>query len=192
SSPGYRSEPDVEPDSHTETYVALKLQIDTWRWSGVPFYLQTGKRLDRRVTEIAICLKPSPYAGQQGTPFSMAHAGYLTIRIEPTPGIWLDFAARRPGQTLAIAGVRMRYLPEEFFAATPSSGYETLLYSCLTGDQSLFQRADTIEAAWRAVAPFQEAWQSEGAPLPYPVGATGLPAARELLAKDGRAWHILT
>src|SRR5690606_19863760 len=98
SSPGYRSEPDVEPDSHTETYVALKLQIDTWRWSGVPFYLQTGKRLDRRVTEIAICLKPSPYAGQQGTPFSMAHAGYLTIRIEPTPGIWLDFAARRPGQ----------------------------------------------------------------------------------------------
>lgn len=191
TAPGYRDEPNVDAASATETYVALKLHIDTWRWAGVPFYLQTGKRLDRRVSEIALSLRPSPYAGQQGTPFGTAHTGYLTIRIEPSPGIWLDFAARRPGQKLAIAGVSMRYLPEDFFASSPSSGYETLLYSCFTGDQSLFQRADTIEAAWRAVAPFQQAWTTQGAPLPYAIGSSGPRAAHALLAADGRAWHIL-
>lgn len=190
SAPGYRDEAHVAPASPTETYVALKLHIDTWRWAGVPFYLQTGKRLDRRVSEIALGLRPSPYAGQAGTPFGTAHAGYLTIRIEPAPGIWLDFAARRPGQTLAIADVSMRYLPEDFFATPHSSGYETLLYNCFTGDQSLFQRADTIEAAWRAVAPFQQAWQTATPPLPYAIGSRGPLAAHELLAADGRAWHV--
>lgn len=188
--PGYRAEADVPADSSTETFVALKLHIDTWRWAGVPFYVRTGKRLSRRVSEIALALRPSPYAGQGSTPFGTAHTGYLTIRIEPQPGIWLDFAARRPGQTLALADVSMRYLPEEFFTATPSSGYETLLYHCFIGDQALFQRADTLEAAWQAVAPFQQAWQHNAAPpLPYAIGSHGPDAAHQLLAADGRSWH---
>ena len=190
SAPSYQDEAHVASASTTETYVALKLHIDTWRWAGVPFYLQTGKRLNRRVSEIALGLRPSPYAGQPGAPLGTTHAGYLTICIEPTPGIWLDFAARRPGQTLALADVSMRYLPEDFFAAPHSSGYETLLYNCFTGDQALFQRADTIEAAWRAVAPFQVAWRTDDRPLPYAIGSRGPQAAHNLLAADGHAWHV--
>ena len=187
--PGYRDEPRVGPHSQTETYVALKVMIDNWRWVGVPFYLRTGKRMSVRDTEIAICFKPAPYAQFRDSDAERPKPNYLKIQIQPNEGMWFDLQAKRPGPTLAMETVEFGFAYKDFFKMQPSTGYETLIYDCLTGDQTLFQRADNIENGWRAVQPFLDAWQCGGDVQPYAAGEDGPAAADELLARDHRAWH---
>src|SRR5467141_783884 len=156
--PDYRHEPEVAPDSATETYVALKLGIDNWRWAGVPFYLRTGKYLSARTTEIAVHFKQAPYALFRDTPVERLPANILTLRIQPDEGLSLGFSAKRPGAEIEIDGVEMNFAYRDYFAPLASVGYETLIYDCLVGDATLFQRADTVEAAWSAVQGLLDAW----------------------------------
>ena len=188
---GYLEEPKVDPQSKTETYVALKVMIDNWRWVGVPFYLRTGKRLSVRDTEIAICFKPAPYAQFRDTEVDRLKSNFLNIQIQPNEGMWFDLQAKKPGQALVMENVKLGFEYKDFFQMQPSTGYETLIYDCLTGDQTLFQRADNIENGWRAVQPFLDAWAEGGEVQSYPAGTEGPACADELLARDGRKWHPL-
>jgi glucose-6-phosphate 1-dehydrogenase len=186
----YREEPDVAPDSTTETYVALKLGIDNWRWAGVPFYLRTGKHLTARTTEIAIQFRQAPYALFRDTPIERLPPNILTLRIQPDEGLSITFSAKRPGPEIKIDGVAMDFAYRDYFAPLAAVGYETLIYDCLLGDATLFQRADTVEAAWRPVQGLIDAWASGPAPnFPnYASGSSGPDEADRLIARDGRAW----
>ena len=186
----YRHEPNVAPNSATETYVALKLGIDNWRWAGVPFYLRTGKRLSARTTEIAVHFRQAPYALFRDTPVDRLPANILMLRIQPDEGLSLTFSAKRPGADIEIAGVEMDFAYRDYFAPLASVGYETLIYDCLIGDATLFQRADTVEAAWSAVQGLLDAWARTPADdFPnYAAGSAGPAAADRLLARDGHAW----
>ncbi|WP_460145664.1 glucose-6-phosphate dehydrogenase [Pseudomonas sp. H3_B11] len=188
---GYRQEANVAPDSSTETYVALKVMIDNWRWVGVPFYLRTGKRMSVRDTEIVICFKPAPYAQFRDTEVDELQPTHLRIQIQPNEGMWFDLLAKRPGPALDMANIELGFAYKDFFEMQPSTGYETLIYDCLTGDQTLFQRADNIENGWRAVQPFLDAWQQDAAFQPYKAGEDGPAAADDLLTRDSRVWHDL-
>jgi glucose-6-phosphate 1-dehydrogenase len=188
--PAYRSEPNVAPDSRTETFVALKLLIDNWRWADVPFYLRTGKRLPARDTEITIKFKRAPFVLFRDTPVDSLAGNILVLHIQPDEGISLRFGAKVPGPTLNIGAVDMNFDYEDYFGNTPSTGYERLLHDCMLGDATLFQRADQVEAAWNVVAPIQAAWESEPADFPnYKAGTWGPAAAHELLRQDGREWE---
>ena len=189
----YRNEPDVAPDSNVETYVAWKLQIDNWRWAGVPFYLRTGKYLKSRRTEIAIRFHQAPYTLFRGTHVERMNPNWMILRIQPNEGIALQFAAKRPGPTVTLGNVSMDFAYKTYFDAKPSTGYETLLYDCMIGDATLFQRADNIEAGWRAVQPILDLWSSTPASdFPnYVAGGDGPAAADELLVRAGRAWRPL-
>jgi glucose-6-phosphate 1-dehydrogenase len=186
----YRHEPDVAPDSATETYVALKLGIDNWRWAGVPFYLRTGKYLPARTTEIAVHFRQAPYALFRGTPVERLPANILTLRIQPDEGLSVSFSAKRPGSEIEIDGVAMDFAYRDYFEPLAAVGYETLIYDCLRGDATLFQRADTVEAAWRALQGLLDFWaRHRPDDLPnYAAGSAGPDAADRLLARDGRAW----
>jgi glucose-6-phosphate 1-dehydrogenase len=186
----YRHEPDVAPTSGTETYVALKLGIDNWRWAGVPFYLRTGKGLSARTTEIAVQFRQAPYALFRDTPIERLPANILMLRIQPDEGLSLSFSAKRPGAEIEIDGVQMDFAYRDYFAPLASVGYETLIYDCLIGDATLFQRADTVEAAWCAVQGLIDAWARAPADdFPnYAAGSAGPAAADRLLARDGHAW----
>jgi glucose-6-phosphate 1-dehydrogenase len=186
----YRHEPEVAPDSSTETYVALKLGIDNWRWAGVPFYLRTGKYLSARNTEIAVQFRQAPYALFRDTPVERLPANILMLRIQPDEGLSLSFSAKRPGAEIEIDGVEMDFAYRDYFAPLASVGYETLIYDCLIGDATLFQRADTVEAAWCAVQGILDAWARAPADdFPnYAAGSAGPAAADRLLARDGHAW----
>jgi glucose-6-phosphate 1-dehydrogenase len=189
--PGYRDEPNVAPRSDTETYVALKLSIDNWRWAGVPFYLRTGKRLRRRMSEIAIQFKRPPIALFRDTPIEDVTPNLLVLRIQPDEGISLQFGAKIPGPVLELGGVKMNFQYTDYFNTAPATGYETLILECMTGDPTLFQRADNVEAGWRAVQPILDAW-SERRPHGFPnyeAGSQGPRSADELLARDGRIWR---
>jgi len=189
----YRREPDVAPDSTIETYVACKLKIDNWRWAGVPFYLRTGKHLRRRWTEIAIRFHQAPYTLFRGTHVERMNPNWLILRIQPDEGIALEFAAKRPGPTVKLSSVSMDFAYKTYFDIAPNTGYETLIYDCMIGDATLFQRADNIEAGWRAVQPILDAWASNP-PKDFPnyvAGGNGPAAADDLLARDGRAWRPL-
>jgi glucose-6-phosphate 1-dehydrogenase len=189
----YRREPDVAPDSTTETYIACKLKIDNWRWAGVPFYLRTGKYLKRRWTEIAIRFHQAPYTLFRGTHVERLNPNWMILRIQPDEGIALEFAAKRPGPTVKLNSVSMDFAYKTYFDMAPNTGYETLIYDCMIGDATLFQRADNIEAGWRAVQPILDAWANNppsGFPN-YVAGGNGPAAADELLARDGRAWRPL-
>ena len=188
---GYRQEPRVDPDSQTETYVALKVMIDNWRWVGVPFYLRTGKRMSVRDTEIAICFKPAPYAQFRDSDAERPKPNYLKIQIQPNEGMWFDLQAKRPGPALAMENVELGFAYKDFFKMRPATGYETLIYDCLIGDQTLFQRADNIENGWRAVQPFLDAWKDGGEVHEYPAGEDGPAAGDELLGRERRSWHRL-
>ncbi len=189
--PDYRKTEDVRPNSTTETYVALKLSIDNWRWAGVPFYLRTGKALGFKRTEVAIKFKQAPFAMFSCTPVTRLSQNYLVIGIEPTQGITLQFNAKIPGPTIAIDGVDMKFHYKDHFRTEPSTGYETLLYDCMIGDNILFQRADGVEAGWRAVQPFLDSWKKAGDKglQTYPAGSDGPAGAEELLRRDGRSWR---
>jgi glucose-6-phosphate 1-dehydrogenase len=190
----YRKTEDVKPDSSTETYAALKLTIDNWRWAGVPFYLRTGKALGAKRTEVAIKFKQAPFAMFKDTPVDRLSQNYLVISIEPTEGITLQFNTKVPGPTIDIDGVEMKFRYKDYFQAEPSTGYETLIYDCMIGDNILFQRADSVEAGWQAVQPFLDAWKKAGAKglESYKAGSQGPTGADELLARDGRSWRKVT
>lgn len=189
----YRAIEDVAPDSTTETYVALKLIIDNWRWAGVPFYLRTGKALGVKRTEVAIKFKQAPFAMFNCTPVEELAQNYLVIGVAPNEGIALQFNTKVPGPTIQIDGVEMKFRYKDYFKAEPSTGYETLIYDCMIGDNILFQRADSVEAGWKAVQPFIDAWQKAGAEglKKYKAGSEGPEEANELLTRDGRSWRKL-
>ncbi|MDN5788170.1 glucose-6-phosphate dehydrogenase [Pseudorhodobacter sp.] len=189
----YRNEPDVDAHSMTETYAALRLGIENWRWAGVPFYLRTGKCMSTRQTEIAIRFHQAPYALFRGTDVAKMHPNWMILRIQPDEGIALEFAAKRPGPTVKLSTVDMDFSYSDFFAQKPSTGYETLLYDCMMGDATLFQRADTVENGWRAVDPVLEAWaDAPQKTIPqYAAGSDGPKAADDLLQASGHAWRAL-
>jgi glucose-6-phosphate 1-dehydrogenase len=191
--PDYCKTGDVKPGSTTETYVALKLTIDNWRWAGVPFYLRTGKGLGIKRTEVAIKFKQAPFAMFRCTPVDRLSQNYLVISVEPTEGITLQFNTKVPGPTITIDGVEMKFRYKDYFRAEPSTGYETLIYDCMIGDNILFQRADSVEAGWQAVQPFLDAWKKAGAKGLefYKAGSEGPACAEELLRRDGRSWRKL-
>ncbi|MGA2289731.1 glucose-6-phosphate dehydrogenase [Bradyrhizobium sp.] len=184
---------DVRPGSTTETYAALKLTIDNWRWAGVPFYLRTGKALGIKRTEVAIKFKQAPFAMFSCTAVDRLSQNYLVISVEPTEGITLQFNTKVPGPTIAIDGVEMKFRYKDYFKVEPATGYETLIYDCMIGDNILFQRADSVEAGWRAVQPFLDAWKKAGAAglEKYQAGSEGPDGAEDLFRRDGRGWRKL-
>jgi glucose-6-phosphate 1-dehydrogenase len=189
----YRKTADVRPDSATETYVALKLMIDNWRWAGVPFYLRTGKALKSRRTEVAIEFKQAPFAMFRDTPVDRLARNFLVMSIQPNECIGLQFNAKVPGPAIVISGVNMTFQYHDYFDTAPSTGYETLIYDCMIGDAILFQRADGIEAGWRAVQPFLDGWRDAGPRrlAIYKAGSDGPAEADQMLARDGRRWRPL-
>jgi glucose-6-phosphate 1-dehydrogenase len=187
---GYRQEPGVKPDSATETFVALKLYVDNWRWSGVPFYLRTGKRLARPLTEVAIQFKSAPHMVFRGED---QETNSLILNIQPDEGISLSFGAKAPGAQMHIRPVTMDFKYKDAFGTSTRPAYATLINDCIRGDATLFDRADSVEAAWALVDPILEAWQSASPPpFPnYPAGSEGPRAADDLTVPDGRQWRPL-
>ncbi|HEV3186352.1 MAG TPA: glucose-6-phosphate dehydrogenase [Xanthobacteraceae bacterium] len=192
--PAYREAAGVDPESMTETYVAMRLMIDNWRWAGVPFYLRTGKALAARKTHIVIQFKAAPFALFRDTPVERLAQNLLVLRIQPDEGAALQFNAKIPGPAIHTGGVRMDFKYRDYFDAAPNTGYETLIYDCMVGDATLFQRADNIESGWQVVQPILDAWRAalDCADLAwYAAGSEGPQAADELIARDGRAWRSL-
>ncbi len=188
--PGYREELGVPKDSSAETYVAMKLTLDNWRWAGVPIYLRTGKHLPLRGTEISIQFIQAPFSLFRQTEISQLPVSRLVIRLQPDEGISLSFGAKVPGPILKLGQVDMNFQYTDYFGTTPSTGYERLLYDCMCGDQTLFQRADMTEASWEIVTPILDLWDAL-APRNFPnytAGSWGPKEADELLARDGREW----
>jgi glucose-6-phosphate 1-dehydrogenase len=187
----YRQAENVAPDSTTETYVALKLLIDNWRWAGVPFYLRTGKALAARRSEIAIQFKQAPFTPFRDTPVEKLTPNDLILQIQPEEGMILRFSAKIPGPDVHMDGVEMKFNYKDHFKAAPSTGYETLIYDCMTGDATLFNRADNIEMGWRVVQPALDAWAQQQVDKlsVYPAGSSGPADADALLARDGRHWR---
>jgi glucose-6-phosphate 1-dehydrogenase len=188
----YRQEPNVNPASMTETFVALTLNIDNWRWAGVPFFLRTGKHMTTRTTEIAIRFKPAPMALFAETEASDMRANWLVMQIQPDEGISLQFEIKRPGPVVDLRSVRMNFAYKDWFPAQQNVGYETLLYDVMIGDQTLFQRADQVEEAWRVVDAVLTRWgKTPPDSFPNYVGGTAGPSGADaLLARDGgRSWR---
>jgi glucose-6-phosphate 1-dehydrogenase len=187
----YRSEPRVASDSSTETFAALKLTIDNWRWANVPFYLRTGKRMAERVSEIAIKFKQVPSLLFRQTPIEQFASNYLILRIQPNDGIGLQFGAKVPGPIMKMGSVEMDFCYADYFNNAPTTGYETLIYDCAIGDATLFQRSDNVELGWSVVKPILDVWgNSLPADFPnYAAGSWGPLAAEALLARDGHQWR---
>ncbi len=187
----YRATKDVNPESTTETYVALKLMIDNWRWAGVPFYLRTGKALRSKLSEVAIKFKQAPIAMFRDTPVENLAQNFLVLRIQPQECIGLEFNAKVPGPSISIGGVGMTFKYEDYFDVAPSTGYETLIYDCMIGDAILYPRADGIEAGWRIVQPIMDAWHAANGKglATYRAGSDGPAEADQLLNADGRRWR---
>ncbi|MEG3163203.1 glucose-6-phosphate dehydrogenase [Sphingomonas sp. PB2P19] len=189
--PDYTASPDIAPDSRTETYVALKLMVDTWRWAGVPFYLRTGKAMTVRDTEVVITLKPVPFASFEGVNPERLPPNRLVIQVQPDEGLAMELLIKRPGLGVDTVPIALDFRYADRFDIGHLTGYESLLYDMFVGDQTLFQRADAIEAGWAAVQPFLDAWAAAGTPDPYVAGSLGPASADALLARDGCAWHTL-
>jgi glucose-6-phosphate 1-dehydrogenase len=187
----YRNEPHVPPGSRTETYVALRLRLDNWRWAGVPFYLRTGKRLPRRHTEVSVHFKPAPFTLFRETPVECTNPNVLTLHIQPEEGISLSFDAKVPGPLERLETVTMDFSYAAHFHREPSTGYETLLFDAMTGDQTLFHRMDIVEVGWQIVQPILDAWARDTtSPLPvYQPGSWGPAQADWLLERDKRRWQ---
>ncbi len=191
--PGYRQEPDVPPDSTTETYVALKLFVDNWRWQGVPFYLRTGKRLPKRVSEIAVQFRQVPHLVFLSQNGDGVRPNVLALRIQPDEGISLRFEVKMPGPAVHVHSVTMDFLYGQAFGTRTPDAYERLLLDAMLGDQTLFTRADEVDQAWQVMEPILRAWEHLPAPrFPnYEAGTWGPPEADALLAADGRRWRRL-
>ena len=189
--PAYRGESDVPSDSKTETFVAMKLLIDNWRWADVPFYLRTGKRLPGRSTHVVIQFRRAPFVLFRDTPVENLMPNQLVLHIQPEEGISLRFAAKVPGPAMRLGTVDMNFEYADYFGTQPTTGYERLLHDCMIGDATLFQRADMVEAGWCVVSPVLDVWKA----LPprnfpnYAAGTWGPKEAEELLERDGRHWR---
>jgi glucose-6-phosphate 1-dehydrogenase len=189
---GYTEEPKVARDSHTETYVAFRIDVDNWRWAGVPFYLRTGKRLKRKKSEVVIQFKQPPLALFRQVEMTAPEPNQLVISIQPEETIKLRIAAKVPGPELEASGVDLRFNYEDYFGEKPQTGYETLLYDAMTGDRSLFKPADIVERGWAVVDPILQAWAADRCSLAtYSAGSDGPAAADAMLASEGRRWRSL-
>ena len=172
----------------------MKLTIDNWRWADVPFYIRTGKRLGKRVTEIAIQFRRVPFVLFRNTPVERLHSNRLVLHLQPEEGITLQSGAKIPGPIMNVGEVTMDFNYEDYFGKTPSTGYERLLYDCMCGDATLFQRADMVEAGWSVITPVLDVWKA----LPprsfpnYASGSWGPKEADELLQREGRQWRTIT
>ncbi len=188
--PGYRAEPDVSAESNIETFAALKLFVDNWRWQDVPFYLRTGKRMPKKVSQVIIQFRPVPHQSFPANASLDWQPNRIEIDIQPDEGIVLGFQAKQPGVVLRLSSQEMHFRYAEAFRATPPDAYETLLLDAMRGDATLFMRADQVECAWRVVAPVLESWSAF--PLAdsafYPSGSWGPESAEMLIARDGRSW----
>ena len=185
----YASEKGVKKDSPTETFAALKIEIDNWRWANVPFYIRTGKSLATRHSEIVIQFKRPPFVLFQNTGVEKMTANRIVIHIQPDEGITQEFAAKTPGPVINTSKVEMRFNYKDYFGDQPSTGYERLLYDCMTGDATLFQRADMVEESWKTVTPILEAWVNKSTLPKYAAGSWGPTEADDLIERDGRKWR---
>lgn len=192
--PGYRTEPDVNPQSNTETFVAMKLKVENWRWAEVPFYIRSGKRLAAHTTEVVIGFRRAPLLLFGTQMESEIPPNRLVMHIQPEEGITLDIHAKRPGPKIQISNVPLNFNYKEFGEGNAATGYETLLYDCMIGETTLFHRYDSVDASWRIVNPILDVWQALPArDFPnYAAGTWGPRSSDELIAKDGHAWHHYT
>jgi glucose-6-phosphate 1-dehydrogenase len=186
---GYRGEENVAPDSSTETYLALKIFVDNWRWAGVPFYIRTGRRLPKKATEIAIQFRATPH-----TPFARGETqglepNVLVLRIQPEEGISLKIGAKVPGSGFEISSVNMDLLYGTALLEEAPDAYQRLLLDLMLGDPTLFIRADEAECAWSLLEPLMRAWSENGEVATYPAGSWGPEEAEELLEREGRQWR---
>ncbi len=188
----YREEPGVAPDSRTETYVALRANLDSWRWAGVPFYLRTGKRLPKRTTEIAIQFRRPPLEIFRKVSPTPVAPNLLIVNVQPDEGISIRFEAKLPGTRMQLAPVRMNFRYGAAFGGSVPEAYETLLLDAMLGDATLFARHDFVEASWALITPVHEMWSADGTFLPqYEAGEWGPSEADALMARDGRRWRTL-
>jgi glucose-6-phosphate 1-dehydrogenase len=188
---GYVKEPNVDPASRIETFVAMRLFVDNWRWAGVPFYLRSGKRLPRRMTEVVVQFKRAPLMLFRHTPIGSLNANMLVLRIQPDEGIALCFNAKVPGPFERLDTVTMDFSYAEHFKAEPETGYETLLFDAMIGDQTLFHRMDMVEAGWQVVSPILEDWNGDrrSKVALYEQASWGPSEADLLIERDGREWR---
>jgi glucose-6-phosphate 1-dehydrogenase len=189
SGTAYREEPGVVPGSRTETFAALKLLVENWRWADVPFYLRTGKRLAARASEVVVQFKRPPFMLFRDTAVGELTPNQLVLRLQPDEGIELGFEAKVPGPRVRLGTVRMEFNYGDYFGSTPNTGYETLLYDTMTGDSTHFHRVDIVEAGWKVVDPILREWAAADTMHQYSSGSWGPHAADALLARDGRAWR---
>jgi glucose-6-phosphate 1-dehydrogenase len=187
--PGYLAEEGIPHDSTTETFAAVKLEIDTRRWAGVPFYLRTGKRLGRRVTEIAIVFKSAPHLPFESTATEELGQNALVIRIQPDEGVTLRFGSKVPGTAMEVRDVTMDFGYGTAFTEASPEAYERLILDVLLGDPPLFPRHEEVELSWLVIDPVEEFWAAKGRPEPYPAGTWGPPSADAMMARDGRTWR---
>jgi glucose-6-phosphate 1-dehydrogenase len=190
--PGYRQEQNVNPGSTTETYAALKLYVDNWRWAGVPFYIRTGKRLKRHLSEIRVHLKRTPQALFASVPSEQLGPNVIALHIQPDEGISISFDAKRPGTQMRTFTVDATFSYESVFASKGPPAYETLLLDSMLGDATLFTRRDEVEAEWRIITPIEEAWAQLPPPAfpNYDAGSEGPLEANGLIAGK-RGWNSL-
>jgi len=188
--PGYRQEEGVDPHSRTETYVAMRLAVDNWRWAGVPVYIRTGKRLPRRATEVLMQFHRVPHLAFGGRLTRDLLPNMLVLRIQPDEGVCLTFGAKVPGEEFRLRSVAMNFSYADAFPGTTAGGYERLLHDVMIGDATLFIRTDEVDRSWQIVDPFLEAWGEDGVPLTqYQAGTWGPKEADLLLARELRQWH---
>jgi glucose-6-phosphate 1-dehydrogenase len=189
--PGYLEEEGVAPGSVTETFAAVRLQVDNWRWAGVPFYIRTGKSLARKVTEIVVTLKPVPHLAFQQSGSLGVHPNQLILAVQPNEGVSMSLMAKIPGSRMRVRPVNMEFLYGTSFLSQSPEAYERLILDTMRGDATLFARDDEVEAAWRIVDPILEAWEKERGPIPqYPAGSSGPPEQDSIMAGEAK-WHPL-
>src|SRR5262249_13107408 len=188
---GYLEEDGISPDSRTETYAAIKLGVDTRRWAGVPFYLRTGKRLTRRMTEIALIFQRAPHLPFNVTDTQELGENAIVLRAQPDGGVPGRCGSRAPGAAMEVRDVNMDFACGESFTESSPEPYERLLLDVLVGDPPLFPRHREVELSWQVLDPIEEFWAEHGKPDQYPAGSTGPASAEALMARDGRAWRRL-
>jgi glucose-6-phosphate 1-dehydrogenase len=188
---GFLEEDGIAPDSRTETYAAIKLHVDTRRWAGVPFYLRTGKRLPRRMSEIAMMFQRAPHLPFAATDTKELGQNALVIRVQPDEGVTVRFGSKVPDTAMEVRDVNMDFAYGESFTESSPEAYERLLLDVLIGDPPLFPRHREVELSWKVLDPIEEFWAEHGKPEPYPAGSAGPPSAEELMQRDGRAWRRL-
>lgn len=189
---GYLQEEGVSADSRTETFVAARLHVDNWRWKGVPFYVRTGKRLPRRLTEIAITFKQVPHSMFMTAGLLDMPPNVLRFQIQPDEGMYLSLQAKRPGSKLCMSTLEMEVDYQQVFGVKMPEAYQRLILDCMLGDQTLFTRHDSIIESWELLMPVLECWQSQtDRPVQYPAGSSSVDQARQLMEADGRQWNSM-